>query len=302
MADGRIDRKARGVQASYTGHGLDNPARAVLVSVPHAGRDYPPELLARARVSADFLQRLEDRYVDLLARAAIAAGFPCIIAHRPRAWIDLNRSQREVDVGMVEGMERHAADPPNAKVRGGLGLVPRWLGSGGELWRDRLTAAELDQRIAEDHRPYHQRIARSLAAMATRFGGAILLDLHSMPPLPFSSGQFPPRDRPRIVVGDRFGRSASSRYASLVAEQARLDGLTAALNHPYSGGHILEEHGAPGANIHALQLEIDRSLYLDAALREPMADGTDQMARWIARVAGMLEQELAGQIWPLAAE
>ena len=292
MADHGIEGKG-----SYSGSGLDDPARPLLISVPHAGRDYPSSLIARARVSPAVLQHLEDRYVDLLARAAVAAGFSCIVAQRPRAWIDLNRSTREVDAAMVEGLSADEVDPPNGKVRGGLGLVPRWLGSGGELWRDRLMRSELDQRIAQDHRPYHRRIAAVLATMKQRFGGAVLLDLHSMPSL-----RFPADAPPQIVVGDRFGRSASARFASLVAGQAQTSGLKAALNHPYPGGYILEEHGAPHANIQALQLEIDRALYLDPAAREPVAAAADRMAVWVRQVAELLEQELAGRSWLDAAE
>ncbi len=291
-----VDRGTDG-SSSYSGHGLDDPARPLLISVPHAGRDYPPALLARSRVSPMVLQRLEDRYVDLLARAAIEAGFPCIVAHRPRAWIDLNRSIREIDAAMVDGLSAEEVDPPNSKVRGGLGLVPRWLGSGGELWRDRLMRAELDQRIACDHQPYHRRIADVLAAMEARFGGAVLLDLHSMPSL-----RFPADGPPQIVVGDRFGRSASSRFTSLVIEQARQKGLKAALNHPYSGGYILERHGAPSVNVHALQLEIDRGLYLDPSAREPAPRAVADMADWVRGVAEQLEQELAGHVWLHAAE
>lgn len=282
---------------SFAGHDLQTPNRPVLLSVPHAGRDYPDEILRQARVSPAILQRLEDRYVDLLTRDAIAAGFPCIIARRPRAWIDLNRAEREIDVAMVDGLDAADVDPPSAKVRGGLGLVPRWLGTGGELWRGRLPRAHLEQRIARDHAPYHAQIAQTLDAMQARFGGALLLDVHSMPSLRF------PADRiPRIVIGDRFGRSAANRFASLALDHARSAGFVAALNHPYAGGHILARHGQPARNIHALQLECDRALYLDARGREPDADKVGRMAQWVHALALRLEEELAGRAWLHAAE
>ncbi|MBH9536222.1 N-formylglutamate amidohydrolase [Novosphingopyxis sp. YJ-S2-01] len=282
---------------SFTGYGLDDPARPLLISIPHSGRVYPPDLLARSRVSPSILQRLEDRYVDLLAKAAIDAGFPCIVAHRPRAWIDLNRSEREVDAAMIEGLNADEVDPPNAKVRGGLGLVPRWLGTAGELWTGRLDRSELDRRIAEDHRPYHRRIADVLRAMRRRLGCALLLDLHSMPSLRYPAGA-----APRIVVGDRFGRSASSRLASLLVEQARQEGWEAALNHPYAGGYVLERHGNPAGHIQALQLEVDRGLYLDALAREPVTEAVNGMAQWLLRAVATLELELTEQSWPNAAE
>ncbi len=281
----------------FTGHRLDAPDRPLLIAVPHAGRDYPAALLARARVPGGVLQRLEDRYADLLARRAVEQGFSCIVAHRPRAWIDLNRSPREVDAAMIDGLAEDAADPPGIKVRGGLGLIPRWLGSDGELWRSRLTAAELADRIASDHTPYHDRIARTLQTMRQRFGGAVLLDLHSMPPLRGMAGP-----RKQIVVGDRFGRSASARFGSLIVDGAESAGLGAALNHPYAGGYALQRHGAPMDDIQALQIEIDRGLYLDPALREPEPAGLERMARWVLHAANLLEQEIAAPRWALAAE
>lgn len=269
----------------------------VLISVPHAGRDYPDEIFASLRLPPASLLRLEDRYADLLIRDVVSDGAPTIIAHRARAWIDLNRDERDIDVEMVSGLNRHDYPAASEKQRGGLGLIPRRLAGEGDIWMRQLTVADVDARIACYHRPYHTQIAKTLRQMRQKFGVAILLDLHSMPPI---------RDRvsnpvPQFVIGDRFGRSASSRFAELLSAQIRAYGYHAALNHPYSGDYILRRHAAAGRNIHALQIEVDRSLYLDSALREPGA-GVARIGRLVADIVAKLADEALGYPTLIAAE
>lgn len=276
--------------ASFTLYHTDTLRTPVLVSVPHAGRDYPPELLANLRVSPAELLRLEDRYADRLVQPAIAAGCSAIIAHRARAWIDLNRAEDDIDSGMFTGATGDEKAVPSSKARGGLGLFPRRLQSCGELWKHPMVWADGQQRIADVHRPYHESIATVLSAMRAKFGVAILLDVHSMPPLPIVGATQP---TPRIVVGDRFGRSAATVYAELMLGRAKQAGLVAALNAPYSGDYVLHRHGDPARGIHAVQLEIDRSLYLDAELREP-SDGLKTAAQFVQSVVSdLIDQGLA---------
>jgi N-formylglutamate amidohydrolase len=269
----------------------------VLISVPHAGRSYPDDVFANLRLPPSSLLRLEDRYADLLAREAIAKSVPAIIAQRARAWIDLNRDERDIDVAMVTGLEGRDYPAPGAKQRGGLGLIPRRLSGEGDIWKRPFAAADIDMRIESYHRPYHAAVGETLARMRKRFGVAILLDLHSMPPLsPVGAGP-----QPRFVIGDRFGRSASSRFAHVLVTAAQSQGFAAALNHPYSGDHMLQHHGKAGNNIHALQLEVDRSLYLDSALREPAA-GLAAISGLVAHMVDMLADQALGGETLIAAE
>jgi N-formylglutamate amidohydrolase len=276
-------------------HGPDSPASPVILSVPHAGRDYPAALLAMSRLDEQALRPLEDRHADLLIDDAVGAGFTALVASRARAWIDLNRNVREVDPDMIDPPAPRHSVMRSAKVSGGLGLVPRRLRGHGEILRHRLTLGDLDRRIAEDHVPYHARLAALLAATRRRFGIAILLDVHSMPPLPGDV------DRPRIVVGDLFGRSAAARFASTLREVARTAGHISAQNIPYAGGHILGAHGAPSRGIHAIQLEIDRGLYLDDALDAPGAGLTASRAL-VLEMARALADEALGSTAAIAAE
>jgi N-formylglutamate amidohydrolase len=283
--------------AAFTLYNADIPNIPVLLSVPHAGRDYPPELMANLRTSPAELLRLEDRYADRLIQPAIGTGCPAIVAHRARAWIDLNRAETDIDSGMVSGSERPLNASPSSKARGGLGLFPRRLQACGELWRHPMERTDVEQRIEQVHAPYHHAIAETLSAMRARFGVAILLDVHSMPPIPVVAPDGPPR----IVVGDRFGGSAASVYAELVLSRAHAQNMMATLNTPYSGDYILKKHGDPARGIHALQLEVDRTLYLDSDLREPIL-AMKSVAGFIQSVVSDLAEQALGGGFAEAAE
>jgi N-formylglutamate amidohydrolase len=280
---------------SFDRHGPDLPASPVVISVPHAGRDYPPPLRSALRVPLAALVILEDRFVDALALAQPGRE-AMLVQRRARAWIDLNRAETERDPRVDEGAPAATAIAASAKLRSGLGLVPRRAGSASELWRRRWTDAEIAARIAADHRPYHQALATALAAARARFGCAILLDLHSMPPL----GQ---GEQPQVVIGDRFGRAAAGRFVARVEAVARAAGLKPALNTPYAGGHILERHARPHQGVHAIQLELDRSLYLDRRLDSLGAGAPAMVALLRATIDTLADEALAATgSAPLAAE
>lgn len=261
----------------------------VVVSVPHAGRDYPATMAAMLRIPMHAAEALEDRHVDLLAGPAAASGVAGLVARMPRAWIDLNRAEQEIDPEMVEPPLRGTALIPSAKVRGGLGLVPRRLHPHGDIWRDKLDVDALALRIRDIHRPYHDALAQLLAQARMRFGTAVLIDLHSMPPIRQAGAQTPPK----VVIGDRFGRSAAPRITARAVAEARAHGLLTAVNAPYAGGHVLDRHGAPQRGIHAIQMELDRSLYLASGLREP-GEGLARIAGFVAGLAAALAEEVTG--------
>ncbi|MDB5720222.1 MAG: N-formylglutamate amidohydrolase [Alphaproteobacteria bacterium] len=248
----------------------------VLISVPHAGRAYSAALLGAARLSRARLEVLEDRLVDRLVWRAVAAGAGAIIADAPRAEIDLNRDEREIDPAMVVPRLHPSRVVESVRSRGGLGLVPGRIAGAGPIWRERLPAAELDRRIAEIHRPYHSAIEAELVALRDRFGIAILLDCHSMPPRS-AAGEA------QIILGDRHGGSIAAEYVEAAEHAVWRAGYSVARNAPYAGGHLTARNGRPRSGIHALQLEIDRSLYLAEDLRHPGPD-FDRIATMIGEV------------------
>ncbi|MEP3051474.1 MAG: N-formylglutamate amidohydrolase [Erythrobacter sp.] len=253
----------------------------VLIAVPHAGRAYPAKLLSKMRNAKASALRLEDRFVDLVGKKiARQTSSGLLIAHAPRAMLDLNRARDDVDWTMISGAARPgpAHSQANRRARSGLGLVPRRLPGSGDIWNSRLEAAELEDRIQDIHRPYHSFLARELEYIREQWGAALLIDLHSMPPLRRKNGQMRNTD---IVIGDRFGGSCDSSLVSRALGYLDRQGVETAHNQPYSGGYVLDQHSAPTRGLHAIQIEVCRSTYLDENLVEP-GSGLGQMAEILA--------------------
>lgn len=270
--------------------GPEVPASPIILSVPHAGRNYSDALLKSARVSQAKLEALEDRLMDRLVWRACANGVSAIVARAPRAEIDLNRDEREIDPALVVPPLPLRAVVQSPRTRGGLGLIPSRITGIGPIWHHRLPAAELARRLTQIHTPYHAALEALLLRARERFGVAILLDCHSMPP------REPPGEKEAVVLGDRHGTSIDPLYLRAAVDAARRSGFNVACNSPYAGGYITTRHGRPARRIHALQLEVDRSLYLDAQLRSP-GPGFDRVARMIEAMAEALS---AAAIGPLA--
>ncbi len=247
-------------------------ARSVLLSIPHSGRDYPDWLVCLARRGRESLEALEDPLVDRLAWRAIAAGTGAIVARAPRAAIDCNRSEQDIDPSVIE-----VAIPAKLgeRARGGLGIIPGRTIRDGGLWRRPVSAAEYESRLNLAHRPYHRAVGQALEALKTVNGRALLLDCHSMPRRPGG--------RPEIILGDRHGRSASPGISAAAERIVRAEGFSVMRNVPYAGGWIVERHGRPASEVHALQLEVDRSVYLGTDLRTP-GEGFDRVARLFERL------------------
>ncbi|WP_420140220.1 N-formylglutamate amidohydrolase [Sphingomonas sp.] len=274
---------------TFTRLGPASPASPIILSVPHAGRDYPDGLIASAAVPASTIRGLEDRLADLLIAHAVDEGATAFVARLPRAWIDLNRGEEDLPPALRSGAGKSA---PTARARQGLGLIPDRIGRQ-PLWRVLPSPSEAQRRIAVAHGPYHAAIAAALEAARHLFGYAVLIDCHSMPPL----GGYRPA---RIVIGDRQGRSAMPGLGLRLTAAARDMGYAAALNAPYAGAYTLERHGRPEAGIHAVQIEVDRTLYLAPNMRDP-APGLDRVRALIARLAREAAA-VAQSGFPLAAE
>ncbi|MCW0198147.1 N-formylglutamate amidohydrolase [Sphingopyxis sp.] len=279
---------------------IDRPAELgpVVVSVSHAGRIYPPAILAAARVDRSVLERLEDSWCDLIAANAVKAGATLVQAMWARAVADCNRGEGQMAPGEVAPPLRPRFSAPGRKERAGLGVVPTRLADCGSLWRGSIDGPQLDWRLDALHRPFHRALAAELAVAKTRFGGAILIDLHSMPPIPRGQSGH----GAGIVIGDRFGGTADEALIELIVDEAEGLGVPVSRNQPYAGGHIVRTHGKPADAIRAVQIEVDRSLYLHAD-RTPDPERVAALRDWfsglVARAGRMCP---AGDVLPLAAE
>ena len=281
--------------APFVRIGPETPLSPLVLSVPHAGRDYRPELLAASRLDRMQLEMLEDRYVDRLVWRAQESGATAIVARSPRAEIDLNRDEREIDPLLIVPPPRGAI-VQSPRTRGGLGLIPARIAGAGPIWLHRIQQSELDRRLAEIHRPYHAAVATALAAARRRFGLAILLDCHSMP-----SRSDAGLDQAEIVFGDLHGTTMAPALVDAALAASRRAGFRTARNVPYAGGYITARHGKPREQVHAIQIEIDRSLYLAPDMRAP-GHGFERVAVLIAEVAQALVETALRPPESIAAE
>ena len=277
-----------GGKPAFTLYQPAHPAMPVLIAAPHGGRDYAPALQTGLRNPGQIAHRLEDRHIDSLAlEVARACGASLLVAHAPRALIDLNRGIEDMDWSMVHGADRSAARPAQTamtrRAATGLGLVPRRLAMTGEVWKAPLALRDVEERMALVHRPYHAALGEALRDIHRHWGAALLIDLHSMPPLK-SAGE-----PVHYVIGDLFGASCGEELVSAALSWLSGQRQPVAHNRPYAGGYVLDRHGLPWQGIHAMQIEVCRSLYLDPHHRDLTGGIVD-----VAAVLTGLVRTLAG--------
>jgi N-formylglutamate amidohydrolase len=235
----------------------------LVFSSPHSGRYYPPDLLKASKLDASRLRKSEDAFVEELFAGVTAVGAPLIAARYPRAYIDLNREPFELDPELIEEELPAFANSRSLRVLGGLGTIARVVGDSEEIYKSRMSLAEAFARIDHFYWPYHRALRGLLDRAVSAFGVAVLIDCHSMPSVGAMTGANtgPPPSRAHFVLGDRFGTSCFSDLTDFVRSVLNKRGYEVALNRPYAGGYITEHYGAPGLGVHALQLEINRSLF-----------------------------------------
>lgn len=248
---------------------IHRPARQTMPIVfasPHSGRDYPPRLVAEARLAPLALRRSEDSFVDELFAAAPTHGAPLITATFPRVWCDVNREPWELDPGMFDGPLPPWVNTSSPRVGAGLGTIARIVATGETVYRRRLSFSEAEERIRRCWEPYHAALAQLLAETRARFGFCLLIDCHSMPAHPAQIA-----NPPDFVLGDAHGTACAPRATRLVEEVLLGLGYRVRRNDPYAGGYVTRHYGRPRDAVHALQIEIARSLYMDEARIERSA-------------------------------
>jgi len=260
---------------------VERPARQTAPFVfasPHSGRLYPPSFAAASRLSPLALRRSEDAFVDELFADVVELGAPLIAAEFPRAYVDVNRAASELDGAMFdEGLNPQA---PSARVTAGLGVIPRVVRDGLEIYHGKLSAAEAEERLERLYRPYHAALARLVNETFARFGTAIVIDCHSMPSGP---------QVPAIVLGDCYGASAAAALLRHAERAFEAGGFSIARNAPYAGGYTTHLYARRETGVHALQIEVNRSLYMD----EERIEKTSRFGEIRERLMGALTRLLA---------
>jgi len=236
------------------------PKGPVLFNSPHSGSTYPRAFLAVSRLDIATLRRSEDSFVDELIAGVVKHGFPMMRAHFPRCFVDVNREPYELDPRMFDGRLPSFANTRSMRVAGGLGTVARVVGDAQEIYDQRIPVDDALRRIESLYKPYHRALRRLFSRLHRDFGAAVLIDCHSMPS---TAGHKDDRPRPEFVLGDRYGTSCIGVVAEMVERTLRGLGYSVSRNKPYAGGFITEHYGNPAAGLHAIQLEINRALYMD---------------------------------------
>jgi N-formylglutamate amidohydrolase len=260
----------------------------IIFNSPHSGTVYPHEFLMASRIDMATLRKSEDSFMDELIAGLSDQGFAVVRVHFPRSYVDVNREPYELDPRMFAGRLPSFANTRSMRVAGGLGTIPRVVGDGQEIYSDRLSIDEALQRIESLYKPYHRALRRLIAKVHHEFGTAILIDCHSMPSVGGPMERDPGAQRVDFVLGDCHGTSCDRRLTDLADRMLRSMGYAVARNAPYSGGFTTQHYGKPANRVHALQIEINRAIYMDEFAYKPSA----QFAR-IQRDMGELLGALA---------
>lgn len=280
--------------------GLDPPFEIVEPAVrsspaifnsPHSGALYPSSFLAASRLDPRALRRSEDAFVDELFESAPRFGAPLMRAHFPRAFLDVNREPYELDPRMFDGRLPPFANTRSLRVAGGLGTIARIVSDSQEIYGAKLPVAEALNRIECIYKPYHRALKRLVARAYREHGASLLIDCHSMPSIGLARDD---RSRADIVLGDRYGASCSPAIVAFVEQEFRALGFEVTRNRPYAGGYITEHYGAPGNAQNALQIELNRALYMDERLHEKRRDFNEFAALIATATARIAAAPLAG--------
>lgn len=269
----------------------------VIFASPHSGRAYSAAFLQQTVLDAQMIRSSEDAFVDELFAAATQYGAPLIAACMPRAFLDLNRAPDELDPAVIEGIARA---PHNPRVSSGLGVIPRVVAGGRSIYRGKLSLAEAEARLSQYWHPYHRALRELVEATHRQFGQAVLIDCHSMPHEAIDGHTRPGQPKPDVVLGDRFGAAAGREVMERVESAFASVGLRVARNAPFAGAFITQSYGRPTGRRHVIQVEIDRSLYMDEAAIAPLPG----FEAFRAKLSGVIAEiaAIGASSLPLAAE
>ena len=270
---------------------------SVIFSSPHSGSRYTRAFLSQTVLDRRAIRTSEDAFVDRLFSDVTRLGAPLIAAVAPRAFVDLNRAADELDPALVEGVGRMAHNP---RVSSGLGVIPRVVANGRSIYSGKISATEARSRIRDHWRPYHEMLGALVTESLSRFGEAVLIDCHSMPHEAIEGSGAGRLRRPDVVLGDRFGAAAAPEVVDQIEAAFRRAGLAVARNTPFAGAFTTQYYGRPARRQHAVQIEIDRRLYMDESAILPH-QGFDDFRRVLMGIAGEIVQIGRSEV-PLAAE
>jgi len=263
--------------------------KPLVFASPHSGRDYPGEFVAASRLDPLALRRSEDAFIDQVFDSAPSHGAPLLRAHFPRVYVDPNREPYELDPAMFDGTVPDFVNAASPRVAAGLGTVARVVTNGEEVYAGKLVFEEVRQRIQTHYFPYHEALKALVDSTRDRFGGCLLIDCHSMPSVGGPMDSDPGLKRVDMVLGDRFSTSCAPSVTDFVERTLEKMGYTVRRNLPYAGGFTTAHYGRPREGLHALQIELNRGLYMDEDAVAPTA-GLGRLARHMSELIDALSK------------
>ncbi|MEM1074375.1 MAG: N-formylglutamate amidohydrolase [Pseudomonadota bacterium] len=269
----------------------------VVFASPHSGSRYPDDMMRRTVLNERSVRSSEDAFVDQLFDCAPEFGARFIKASVPRAYVDLNRSPEELDPALIEGVRRRGHNP---RVASGLGVIPRVVANGRAIYRGKIAVTEAQDRLDRFWHPYHTELQTLLNDAFNYHGQSVLIDCHSMPHEAVESVVRSGARRPDVVLGDRFGAAASGGVVDRVESAFAAHGFRVARNAPFAGAYIAQTYGRPARGQHAVQVELDRALYMDEKTILPNANFEtvrNALRAVVAEIAAIGHERM-----PLAAE
>lgn len=272
---------------------------SLLLTSPHSGAHYPKSFIDASRLDAHAIRQSEDMFVDALLAKAPAHGIGVLSANYPRAYVDLNRAPYELEQALFKDALPAHIDRHSARAAAGLGTVPRLVAENTPIYDGKLSFAEAERRIQNVYHPFHRKLRDTLHTLLHSFGYAVLLDTHSMPSQATrlsSVGR-----RIDFVLGDRYGRSCDARLSDWLERDLTARGWQVARNKPYAGGFITDRYGRPADGMHAMQIEINRAIYMDennytkhAGFARLQNDLTELVASFATALPALLSDTLPG--------
>lgn len=268
----------------------DEQTAPVVFASPHSGRTYPPSFLAASRLDAVAIRRSEDAFVDELFAAAPDQGAPLLRAHFPRAYVDPNREPWELDPAMFSDRLPGFCHTTSPRIAAGLGTIPKVVTSGEEIFTEKLPFSYAQTLIETFYDSYHEALEDLIEDTKARFGVCLLIDCHSMPSIGGPMDTDPGHQRVDMVLGDRFGTACSGVVTRRAQDVLEDMGYRVVRNDPYAGGFTTRHYGKPADGVHGLQIEINRSLYMDETAVE-RAPGLQTLAdRLKPLIAALIEE------------
>lgn len=262
----------------------------VIFASPHSGQDYPAPFVAASRLDPVSLRRSEDAFVDDIFSTAPDFGAPLLAARFPRVFVDPNREPFELDPDMFDEELPAHVNTTSPRVEAGLGTLARVVTSGEEVYREKLRFEDAHNAIEATYVPYHNALKGLLDEAQERFGCCLLIDCHSMPSIGGPMDRDPGFQRVDFILGDRYGSSCNGEVTREIENFLRTMDYVVTLNNPYAGGFTTDHYGDPGKACHTLQIEINRSLYMDELQIErtagfgPLKENVSNLVEHICRL------------------